>query len=283
MIPFFVGGAALVALALSPRPRTWPVRIAVVSDTHLSLARSPAQSAYRSHLARVISQVNEAGVDLVLVAGDLTDGGDAESLMDFRREARRFRAPVRCVPGNHDCGGKLSAGAGDAITEAKLAAYEQVMGRSFGVETVRGVRLVRINASLLASGLPSEARQWALLEREAARTSVAPRVLLLHYPLFLARPEETDGGYWTVDPDARRRLIALAERMGACLVLSGHLHRRLRTSAGGLEMVSAPATSFGLPQGKEPPGWLLVTLGEDGRAVVEGRPLEQAPAEQGVR
>lgn len=279
MFPQLVVGMALTALTLTARPRPRTVRIALVSDPHVTCAESGAAAAYRRNFEQAIAEVNAARVDLVLFAGDLTDAGDAASFARFRELIRSLRSPVRWAPGNHDCGGKVSAGAEGAVTESKLAAYERVLGRSYGVETVAGVRLVRVNASLLGSGLPSEARQWAMLEREAGSPAPAMRLILLHYPLFLENPDETDGGYWTVDPGARGRLLALAEKMSARAILFGHLHRRLEKSWSGIAFIGAPAVSFGLPEGKEPPGWALLTVSPDGQVQVEWRPLKDRPAQ----
>ncbi len=272
MLSLLVSGIAMATFMLPVHPKPRPIRIALVSDTHISHNESETQAGYRKHLAIVIAQVNAAKPDLILLGGDLTDDGEAESFESFLQVREGFRAPVRWVPGNHDCGGKLSAGAAGAVTEASLAKYEDAMGRSFGAETLRGVRLVRINGSLLGSGLKAEARQWAMLEREAAKPCAEPRVVLLHYPMFLEKPSETEGGYWTVDPAPRARLIALVTRMRARAVFSGHLHRRLYTSLDGAPCITAPATSFGLPAGKEPPAWMLVTIA-DGQVQVEWKQI----------
>ncbi|MES2464598.1 MAG: metallophosphoesterase, partial [Armatimonadota bacterium] len=53
-------------------------RIALVSDTHTNFGTEGDQPLYRERLAKVIAAVNGAGVDVVVVAGDLSENGTPE-------------------------------------------------------------------------------------------------------------------------------------------------------------------------------------------------------------
>ena len=75
-------------------------RIALVSDLHIDQGTNAAL--YAAHFDRVVSSVNTTRVDLVLIAGDLTEHGSASEMEDFRNRIRAFQAPVWYVPGNHD-------------------------------------------------------------------------------------------------------------------------------------------------------------------------------------
>jgi alkaline phosphatase D len=252
------------------------LRIALVADPHVTRGEDAQKRSYGVHFDRVIASVNavEGGVDAVLVAGDLTDDGLPEQYDDFKARADRFRCPaVWSVPGNHDVGNKRREGAdadGGTITDARLRRYEEKVGPSFWVRPLNdGTRVIGVNTPLLGSGLPREAEQWAFLEHELGATGDRRQTLvLLHYPLFTEAPDEPSSVYWNVEPAPRRRLLELLSTVGPSVraVFSGHLHRPLERAAGNLRFLGAPPVSFGLPTGKQPEGWTLVTIPAAGPA-----------------
>ena len=72
-----------------------PARVALISDLHLGLYKSPA------YLEQVVDRLNELRPDAVLIAGDLTYDPD-RSLTDLLAPLKRLTMPVYSVPGNHD-------------------------------------------------------------------------------------------------------------------------------------------------------------------------------------
>ena len=80
------------------------MRLALVADTHTTRCTEGEQPFYRERFARVIAQVNTAEVDLIVIAGDLTDGGLPEQYADFRSQIQAFRAPVLLIPGRSRSG-----------------------------------------------------------------------------------------------------------------------------------------------------------------------------------
>ena len=72
--------------------------IAQISDVHVGSGR------YRRELLRTaIDEINEAGPDLIVVAGDLTDEGYPDEFLLAAEELHDLDAPrVVYVPGNHD-------------------------------------------------------------------------------------------------------------------------------------------------------------------------------------
>ena len=257
-----------------------PLRIALLADTHTNRkSADPDQRRYKGRLDQAIAQVNEANVDVVLIAGDLTQGGGRGEAEDFAAQIKGVTPPVRYVPGNHDVGDKhLEAKPGVGVTSARAAQFEKRLGpcwwtAKFGA--AENVRVIGINASLLGSGLPEEAAQWTFLEQELARARAPRTLLLMHYPPFLKTPEEAGGDYWNVEPEPRGRLLALLERPEACVigVLTGHLHRSNDVRLGTIRIVTTPPISFGLPPEKQPEGWTLVTVPARGAIRTEFHPL----------
>lgn len=244
------------------------MRIALVSDTHTNHGMPDDQPLYRGHLDQVIAQVNAAQVDLVLIAGDLTESGDARDQIDFQSQVAGFQAPVHVVPGNHDIGNKATAESAGTVTTERCVAFERAHGPAFWSVTCCGVRIVAINSPILGSGLLCEAEQWVFLERELAQPGALPTLLLTHYPPFTQRPDEPSDRYWNIEPEPRRRLLALLRQAGVTLVLSGHLHSPRYLQQDGITYITTHPVSFGLPFGLQSEGWTLVILAPDGGIAV---------------
>ncbi|MEM9753572.1 MAG: metallophosphoesterase [Planctomycetota bacterium] len=240
------------------------IRIGVLSDMHLWLTDNPRYAVYTDHFAQAIDQANAAELDLVLIPGDLTNSAKAEEYARYREMAAELKMPVLCVPGNHDTGNKVSSNKKRLVTEQRVGEYRSQLGEPWYVaEPLPGLRVVALDTSLLGSGLPSEAEQWAFLESVLAASGPSQpvrTVVLLHYPLYHDQPDE-DAGYTNVDVEPRTRLLTLMERADVDLVLSGHLHDfRDVTADRGMRMITAPALSFGLPFGETPQAWMSLEL-----------------------
>jgi 3',5'-cyclic AMP phosphodiesterase CpdA len=247
-------------------------RIALLADPHVNRETNGLDASFKPHFETAIAQVNAADVDLVLIAGDLTQSGRAEEMADFQAQIKKFHAPVWYVPGNHDVGNKL-AGTNGTATAARTERYEQLAGPSWFSRSLHGVRVIGINSPILGSGFPSEERMWKFLEAELGRPAGEPTFLLTHYPLFVTNLDEPGGGYWNIEPAPRQRLYALLNQGGVKAVFSGHLHRSLNNQYEGILFLTVPPISFGLPKGKQPEGWVLVTVQKNGEVQEAFQPL----------
>jgi 3',5'-cyclic AMP phosphodiesterase CpdA len=246
-------------------------RVALISDTHTTRGTNEEQPHYKGRLDKVMAQVNAAKVDLVLITGDLTQNGKPEEIRDFKKQIEGFKARVCYVPGNHDVGNKRMGGAikPDSVTGERVAAVEEGLGPSFFARNEAGLRIVGINSPLLGSGLSREKEMWMFLEKELTKPSRKPVVVFSHYPLFVKNSDEAGGDYWNIEPEPRRHLLDLLRQGGVKTVLSGHLHRDMINRYDGILFVGTRPVSFGLPKGKQPEGWTLVTVRKEGEAQVE--------------
>lgn len=245
--------SAILALAMLN------VRFALVSDPHVTRGTNEDQPLYRGRFERTIASVNAQHVDAVLMAGDLTQGGKADEFADYRELTAKFEAPVYAVPGNHDVGGKILPGE-KGVTAARVTDFEKTIGPTFWSKTVKGVRVLGIDSPILGSGFPIENAQWSFLEKELAKPGEGATVVLTHYPPFVDKADEPGGNYWNIEPAPRERLLALLRQGGVAAVLSGHLHRPIEHTVDGILFSTTPPVSFGLPRGKQPQGWTLVTI-----------------------
>jgi 3',5'-cyclic AMP phosphodiesterase CpdA len=249
--------------------------IALLSDTHTRLRTNEQDGIYEQHFEKAIDAVNKAHVDFVLVAGDLANGANPNEWREFQSRAKKLNAPVFYVPGNHDVGHKFNSGKPNGTTTAeRVTAYERIMGPSFFATNEHGVRIIGLNSSLLGSGLEREREQWAFLEAELARADGMPKVLFMHYPLFITDATEKGGGYWNIEPEPRERLLSLCKRGGVKAVLTGHLHKPLTKEYEGILLLGTSPTSFGFPRTAHLEGWTLVTIPKNGPVQFERKLLE---------
>ena len=223
---------------------------------------------YRARLDKVIGAVNECGADFVVITGDLTEDGKQPELEDFAKQIKGFKAPVLYVPGNHDLGNNIIPGKGGSVSVERAERYEQALGPTFFARDVKGVRVIGVNSPVFGSGFEIEQKMWTFLERECARPAGKPASAFMHYPPFVRSADEGGGDYWNIEPEPRARLLKLLKQAGVKTVLTGHLHRDLTNRHDGTIFITTRPVSFGLPKGKQPEGWTLVTLPTGGEAQV---------------
>lgn len=250
------------------------VRIALVSDTHTTRSDKENKPLYKGRFDKVIAAVNAEHPDVVLIAGDLTDGGLAVQLADFKEQVKGLQGPVLLVPGNHDIGAKIAPGIEGGVTAKRVEAFEAALGKSFYVSHQPGVRIIALNSSLYGSGLPAEAAQWDFLEKELAQPATVPTIIFEHYPPFIKTADEPGGIYWNVEPAPRQRLLDLIQRGHVAAVLTGHLHRPLVNHLNGVAYITTTAVSFGLPADKQPQGWTMVTITPQGEVTSENQYID---------
>jgi len=271
----FLFSLLFVAQAEQPAhsPAT-PARIALISDTHTTRGEKDEQPRYRGRLDKVINEVNDAKVDLVLIAGDLTEDGKPEELADFKKQISGFRAPVLEVPGNHDIGNKRIRGKEKEsnLTAFRVARFEMRCGPSFFAREMAGMRIIGLNSPIFGSGFGREKSMWRFLEQQLARPTAQPTFVFMHYPPFTKKPDEASD-YWNIEPEPRQRLLELLKKGGVKTILSGHLHRPLTNRYDGMLFVTTGPVSFGLPRGKQPQGWTLITVPAQGEAQAHFQPI----------
>ena len=252
-----------------------PARVALLSDLHVTRGTKEEQPFHQGRLERALAAVNAENVDLVLIAGDLTENGTRTEFADLRKQLQKLRAPVWYVPGNHDLGGKVVAGkkTDKDVTPQRVDTFEWRMGSSWFSREQACVRVIGLNASLFGSGLKAENAMWQWLENELAQPAPQPTLLLMHYPPFTQKPNEPGGVYWNLEPQPRQRLLQLAHQGGVRAILSGHVHTENVLRQDGILFVTTPPVAFGLPKGRQYRGWTLLTVTPQGEVQSEFRYL----------
>jgi 3',5'-cyclic AMP phosphodiesterase CpdA len=226
------------------------LRIAVISDTHLT----PAASAFNDNFEQAAAWIRASGADLVVHLGDITADGEhqPEQLAAARRMiGRTLGEAVRCLPGNHDLGDRVETTVehGAIIDRPRIAAFNAAFGADRWRIAADGWILVGLNAQLYGSGLAEEAEQDEWLRGAIPRD--AKIGCFLHKPLFRSAPEDGEQHHRYLPAPARRRLLSL---LGPNLefVVSGHVHQSHAMGWGRTAFLWAPSTAFLIPDLLQP-------------------------------
>ncbi len=243
--------------------------LAHVSDLHIG--QDAGTDARAASLVRALAA---AGVDRVLVSGDVTHRGRRDELLAFERTFAPLRSRLVVVPGNHD---RL----GDDV------ARDLMPGPRVQAERSPGLLIVRLDSTAAHN------RRWVSSHGELSRRDLAEVVsaveaapadtlvvLLLHHHL-LPLPEDhllEQVASFLGWPNAEELALGaeLLERLaGRCdLVLHGHRHR---ASATAFPAATGRPLHV-LNAGSSPRLGKIRLLAHDAGRVVATRWLEAVPA-----
>ncbi len=239
-----------------------PIRIGVISDTHLS----PVYGFFYTNFRAVVSVLDQMAPDLVINVGDLcVDGAGSEADLAFAAAChRRINKPLYCVPGNHDIGDHATYGSKQPVNTERVARYARHFGDGYWSLEVGEWTLIGLDCLSFETGVDKEAAQWTWLEATLAAVGDRPVGLITHKPLDVDIPDLEDNLPLVVRQEAKARLEALLASVNWRFVLSGHLHQSMRRMVNGVEHIWAPSTAFRSGQLKGPSdpelGIMLLTL-----------------------
>lgn len=245
-----------------------PVRIAQISDTHLSSTKP----FFRSNFDLVCENLRDRRPDLIINTGDLAlDGADSDADLTLAKELHdRMGIDCHLLPGNHDVGDHLDVARRQPVNGQRLDRYRRIIGPDFWSIDIPGWRLIGLNALTLGStGIGDEAQQDAV--QSAAQTlNGRALAIFLHKPLADERYSEKleSNRFMTAAP--RRVLLDCLAAAQPQLFLCGHVHQYRDTPIGGARHIWAPATSFVISDpwqpgyGAKSVGYLLHEFNADG-------------------
>ncbi len=230
---------------------------AALSDSHVNEEEGHSTSPYASNrhanarLRRVVAAIGRQRPAFVVHLGDM--GNPLPELASYPRAAARFHdivrplgAPLHLVPGNHCVGDKPTGWVPvPRISRAALALFEEQYGRQCFSFDHGPCHFAVLNSLLVNSGLAAADEQRRWLERDLAVAAGDGRRLwlLMHYPAFVATPEEP-GSYDNLDEPGRAWLLELVARHRIEAALSGHVHNWFVNRFAGTDLYTLPATSF---------------------------------------
>ena len=213
--------------------------IAQLSDPHI---KSPGQLLYdridtAGYLERAVAHVLrlDPRPDLVIMTGDLVDGGKAEEYALLRRLLAPLPMPVYVIPGNHDAREPLRA----AFADKGFFPAEGFL--QYAVED-QPVRLIALDT--LVEGKPygelcEERLAW--LDARLGEQGDKPVMLFMHHPPFECGIDAFDHARLQ---HGDQRLAELVRRHGTVeRAVCGHVHRPIQVRWAGTMASIAPSTA----------------------------------------
>jgi 3',5'-cyclic-AMP phosphodiesterase len=223
---------------MGPASADRAVLIAQMTDIHVGFApdEKPEElnlTRFRATLARLIDGPNRP--DMLVLSGDITDHGDAESFAKTAALLADCPFPIIPLVGNHDS------------REGLLGAFPQVVPAEGGflhyvIDAGMGLRLICLDT--LEDGRHGGAFCEARADWLAARLAEAPHAPTL---IFMHHPPVVAGIDW-MDPAPDEAWIGrlrqvLAGQNQVQAIHCGHLHRQITTRFAGLPLGVTPSVA----------------------------------------
>jgi 3',5'-cyclic AMP phosphodiesterase CpdA len=244
------------------------MRIAQISDIHLKprggYAYQVADTA--AALAKVVHHLNHLvpAPDVVLLTGDIADGGREESY-DLARELLAPLAwPLFMVPGNHDHKGRLAkAFPGHAYLQPDSRGPSgDFICYAVDDYPVRLIGLDTVTPGDHGGGLCAQRLDW--LEATLKERPDTPTLVFMHHPPFASAV-----GHMDLEPFKRREALkAIIQRHPQVERLTcGHIHRPITLRFGGSVATVCPGVGMQIPMDLRPEAPSGFVLGPPGLLV----------------
>ncbi|MFK7751384.1 MAG: phosphodiesterase [Sedimentitalea sp.] len=186
-------------------------------------------------LVRLVVRINSirdqiGQVDALLVSGDLSDDGSAESYARFRSIIAPLGLKTLVIPGNHDARDALRAAFADQLPETGPLNWHQKLG---------DVHLIGLDTLVEGQGLGTLVPQsLEFLQNALSQARNEPVVLALHHPPFRCGIDFMDN-IGLINRDALRDI--LTGYSGTLRMVCGHIHCMIVADVAGHIAVSAPS------------------------------------------
>ena len=210
-----------------------------VSDMHLMAGRNLAYGVVdtAAYLGRCIAHIQTLPQrpDVVVMTGDLVDGGKPEQYALLREIIAPLSMPVYLIPGNHDDREALRAAFPD---HAYLNQFPPFIQYAVEEHELRIVAIDTVIPGQDGGELCAQRLEWLALT--LATAPQRPTLLLMHHPPFAT-------GIGFMDEIGLANPEALAQVVGKHAqierILCGHLHRPIQTRFAGTLACTAPSTA----------------------------------------
>jgi 3',5'-cyclic AMP phosphodiesterase CpdA len=210
------GAGSTLAADEYPVPGTrYPLHLAHLSDVHFGKIAHP------TIVDALVDEVNGAGLDLVVVSGDLTQRARRSQFAEARAMLDRIAPPTLVVPGNHDVRAWWH-NPFDRLWRSSRRFRKYVHGDVTPSFEAPGLAAFGLNSAHGWTVKGGRIRPEHVDEMEAffaGQPADTFRVLTLHHHLLVLEGLDSD----EVSRGASRAITA-ARRAHVDLVLCGHLH-----------------------------------------------------------
>lgn len=243
---------ALVAIAITTQAQNRTPFFVQISDPQLGFfSRSNDFTTEKGLMKRITEKVNNLKPDFVVFSGDLVHWVSNTAALDgFKQMCSEFDKdiPLYFVPGNHDIESKPES----------IAAFIERYGHDRFVHKAKSYTVIGYNSCVIKDASYAEPAEYKWLEKALQRARLnKPIILVAHHPMFLSSPDEAER-YENIGIELRKKYLALFDKYGVDLVLSGHLHYCAKGEYKDIKFVTAgPA---GYPFGETKSGIEIITI-----------------------
>ena len=243
---------AMVAMAITAQAQKRTPFFVQIADPQLGFfSKSNDFSTEKELMKRITEKVNNLKPDFVVFSGDLVHWVSNTAALDgFKQMCSKFDKdiPLYFVPGNHDIESKSES----------IAAFIERYGHDRFVHKAKSYTLIGYNSCVIKDATDAEPAEYEWIEKslQKARHN-KPIILVAHHPMFVSAPDEAER-YENIGIELRKKYLALFEKYGVDLVLSGHLHYCAQGEYNGIKFVTAGPAGF--PFGKTKSGIEIITI-----------------------
>ena len=234
--------------------------IAQITDCHIGFDPGNPDEDNVQRLRAVLARLRDgpSRPDLLLLTGDLTNGGAADSYARLASLLAECPIPYRLLAGNWDERAALCAAFPDTASADGFVQFEL---------TFPGLRIIALDTTEPGRhGGAFCAARAAWLSAQLDADPATPVLIAMHHPPIISGIDWMDGREQA--PWTERLRAALAGHPQVRAIIAGHLHRTVHTTFAGVPLSvcqsSAPAVALDLRAiDPEQP---------DGRAMVQAQP-----------
>jgi 3',5'-cyclic-AMP phosphodiesterase len=208
-----------------------------ISDTHIvpegALVSGRLDTA--DALARLVTRIGSirdqiGPIDALLVSGDLSDDGSAESYARFKSLVAPLGLPIHVIPGNHDARDPMRAAFAKGLPETGPLNWTRQLG---------AIHLIGLDTLVEGQGAGTLSQEsLSFLKDTLSQASDSPVLLSLHHPPFAC-------GIGFMDDIGLTNREALSDLLteytGTLRVVCGHIHTMIVSNISGHVAVSAPS------------------------------------------
>ena len=223
------------------KPRARGVLIAQITDTHVGFEPEAGENEFnfvrfRNVLGHLLSQSVQP--DLLILSGDLADGGQPDCYARIRDLVSDCPFPVHVMPGNHDDREQLLEAFPDCPTNDGFAQFAIELEHETG-QPLRVLCLDSFEPGRHGGAFCEVRAAW--LSRELAAHPDTPTILFMHHPPVVAGIDWMDprpGEAWFT-----RFRDTVRGHSQIVAIQAGHLHRPLHAMVEGIPLSVTPAVA----------------------------------------
>lgn len=216
------------------------VLIAQITDTHVGFEPEAGENEFnfvrfRNVLGHLMSQ--PILPDMLILSGDLTDGGQPECYHRIRDLVQECPFPVHVLPGNHDNRDELLRAFPECPTADGYAQYALECGE--GSDPLRILCVDSFEPGRHGGAFCETRAAWLTRELEAHPDT--PTMLFMHHPPVVAgiewmdpKPSEEWFTRFHETVKGHKQIVAIQ---------AGHLHRPLHSVVEGIPLSVTPAVA----------------------------------------